>query len=128
MAQTSKEIIDTDVLIDYLRILPKAKNFLDSLQIRCISAVTAMEIIQGSRNQRELETNLLFLGNFNVIKIDGEVSDLAIELMKKYKLKNNLLIPDALIAATAIKSGGELLTKNLKHFKFIKELEVKSPY
>jgi len=48
MAQTSKvknTIIDTSILVDYLRSLPRAEDFLDSLKVRNISVVTAMEII-----------------------------------------------------------------------------------
>jgi len=47
MAKTSKEfLIDTDILVDYLRLYQKAEDFLDSLAVRYISIITSMEIIQ----------------------------------------------------------------------------------
>lgn len=128
MARTSKKLIDTSILVDYLRTLPEAEDFLDSLRVRCISVVTAMEIIQGSRNKKELKINLSFLANFKIIRIDRKTSDVARELMKKYKLKYNLSIPDAFIGATAMDKNKILITKNVKDFQFIKGLEVQSPY
>lgn len=128
MAQTSKEIIDTSVLVDYLRSFPKAKDFLDSFKVRNISAVTAMEIVQGSGNKRELEVNLSFLKKFKILSIDNEISDLAMELMKNYRLKYDLEIPDALIAATTLSKNKTLITKNIKDFKFIKNLKLLTPY
>ena len=129
MAQTSKEfLIDTNILVDYLRFYPKAQEFLDSLRWRYISIISAMEIIQGSRNKRELEIELSFLHNFKVINIDNKISDLALDLMKNYKLKFNLLIPDAFIAATALSRDKILITKNIKDFKFIKGLKFRPPY
>jgi len=50
------------------------------------------------------------------------------ELMKNYRLKYGLEIPDALITATTLNKNKVLITKNIKDFKFIKGLKVKMPY
>ena len=44
------------------------------------------------------------------------------ELMKIYSMSHGLLIPDALIAATAITKNLPLWTFNQKDFKFIDDL------
>ena len=121
-------IIDTSVLVDYLRGLPLAIEFLDSIKLSHISIITWMEIIQGSRNKRDIKINSFFLSNFKVIKIDKQISNLTMDLMKKYKLKYNLLILDAFIAATAVNQNKKLITRNIKDFKFIKRLKIKAPY
>jgi len=45
-----------------------------------------------------------------------------------YSKSHGLLIPDALIAATAIVHGMELATDNLKDFEMLPGLRVRRPY
>ena len=59
MAQTSEptRLIDTDILVDALRGITDAVDFLASLQADSalqISVISAMELIAGCRNAREL--------------------------------------------------------------------------
>ena len=83
-----------------------------------------MELIVGCRNKTELRYLDHFLNSFEVINLNEEISRNAIELLKLYRLSHGLLIPDCIIAATAIVLNAKLLTKNQKHFKFIKELQM----
>ncbi len=129
MARTSQgKIIDTNVLVDYLRNLPQAGDFLNSLDNRAVSSITAMEVIQGSRNKKELEINSTFLSNFEIVEITEDISSKALTLMKNYNLEYDLQVPDALIAATAMNQGKVLATRNKKDFEVIKGLEVYQPY
>lgn len=48
-------IVDTDILIWYLRGNQEAQRFLDSCEPVLLSAVTYMELVQGMRNARELQ-------------------------------------------------------------------------
>jgi predicted nucleic acid-binding protein len=50
------------------------------------------------------------------------------QLMNSFFLSHGLLIPDALIAATALELGLTLCTKNIRHFQMIEGLEVSRPY
>lgn len=127
MAKTSEALLDTSILVDYLRQLPQAVNFLDSLSLPYISVITGMEIIQGSRNKRELENNLAFLKKFRIIEIDSKISKTAMRLLKKYRLKYNAKIPDIFIA-TALSENKILLTRNIKDFYFIDGINIESPY
>ncbi len=48
--------------------------------------------------------------------------------MESYFLSHGLLIPDALIAATALDQALPLYTKNVRHFQMIPLLSVTRPY
>jgi predicted nucleic acid-binding protein len=48
--------------------------------------------------------------------------------MQRFYLSHGLLIPDALIAATALDYGITLYTKNVRHFRMISGLTVVRPY
>ena len=48
-------IIDTDVLIWYMKGNQKARRAINSIESWSISAVNYMELVQGMRNKDELE-------------------------------------------------------------------------
>lgn len=64
---------------------------------------------------------------FAVLPISAAVSDRAIALIRRYRLSHGLLIPDTLIAATALVHDIPLLTKNQRDFRFIADLRL-PPY
>jgi predicted nucleic acid-binding protein len=59
-----------------------------------------------------------------VIEIDSSIKSIAIEIRKTSKIK----LPDAIIAATAIKHNLTLLTRNEKDFVGIIGLELFNPW
>ena len=126
------KLIDTDILIDFSHEIFAAEQFLETLrnsgETLAISAITRMELVEGCRNKRELIEVIEFLGEFELIHLSEQISQKAIELIERYKLSHGLLIPDAIIAATAIMMNSELYSKNARHFKMIKELKVTKPY
>ncbi len=124
---TDMVIIDTDVLIDAGRNVSEAVLCIQQIEDRfsaAISSVTQMELIIGCRNNRELRALERFLERFEIIKLDEDVSDKGVGLLKKYRLSHGLLIADALIAATAIISEQQFVTKNQRDYRFIKNLEL----
>lgn len=121
----SQILIDTDLLIDVARGIQAA---IDRLQTEtqtntlAISTVTQMELIIGCHNTTELQSLEQFLRSFQIVKLSEAISDRAIDLMRTYRLSHGLLIPDALIAATAIVATMPLLSKNQRDYRFIQEL------
>ena len=124
---TNLTIIDTDILIDTPRNKSEAIDYLQNLQASstlAISAVTQMELIVGCTNKADLRKIENFLQQFSIIKIDQDISDRSVELLKFYRLSHGLLIADSLIAATAIVWDYPLATKNQRDYKFIQELNL----
>ena len=83
-----------------------------------------MELIIGCRNKTELRNLEKFLKQFLILKINEQISEKSVELLKQYRLSHGLLIPDSLIAATAIENGENFITKNQKDFRFISEIKL----
>jgi len=99
-----------------------AKKFLESSPE--ISKITLVELIQGCKNKEELRLVEKACYPLHQIKVDIEISEMAIELLRKYNLSHGLLFLDALIAATCIIRKNILVTQNLKDFRFIAGLQV----
>ena len=118
-------LADATVIIDHLRGEEKATLFLEEFN-PYISVVTLAELIQGSQNKEEQTLVLKICASFPGLTISKSISDLSIELMSKFFLSQNLSFLDALIAASALENKLVLVTDNIKHFKFIKELKAVS--
>ena len=116
-------LIDTDVLIWYLRGNPKAKTALSQQPLWDISSISYMELIQGMRGKSELRVLKAHLSRFScrVHHLTDGISNRAIFLMEQLFLNHSLQLADALIAATAIESGLGLLSGNVKHYRPIKK-------
>ncbi len=121
-------MIDSDVLIWYMKGNPKANKVIESLNSFSISVVTYMELVQGMRNKRELTLLRTALRKWNakIFFINEDISAKAMFLVEQHYLSNSLVLADALIASTAISNGVKLLTGNIKHYKVIKNLELES--
>jgi len=120
-------LIDSDILIDAARKDAKAVGFLDRAVLSAnteVSVVSHMELVVGCRNRRELEALDKFMARFTVIALTPGISSCALELLRKYRSSHGLLIPDALIAASALLETEPLATKNRRDFVFIDGLEL----
>lgn len=121
-------LIDTDILIDVLRGDVVAYAYLRRLDTwhdwLAVSVVTQMELIVGCRNKAELRALDNFLARFRIIEIDEYTSHKAVELLKQYRLSHGLLIADAFIAATALRLGCPLASRNQRDYRFIRNLNL----
>ena len=119
-------LCDTNVIIEVLKgrhetIREIERIGLDNLGI---SAVTVMELYFGALSKRELNKIKNNLQSLQIIHVDSEISEVAVDLVEKYSKNFHLQIPDAIIAATALVYEIELFTYNLKDFKFIKDIRL----
>jgi predicted nucleic acid-binding protein len=125
----NKLFIDTDILIDIGR---NEKTAVDRIKhegktsVLYIGSITQMELIVGCRNRDELKELNKFLERFEIIHLTENISNNAIDLLKAYRLSHGLLIPDALIEATAIYFDMPFLSKNQKDYRFIEGLKLQS--
>ncbi len=127
VGQVDMIIVDTDILIDAGRNVNEAINCLQQIEddySLAISSITQMELIIGCRNKNELNSIDKFLNRFEIIQLDEQISDTAVDLLKRYRLSHGLLIADALIAATAIVSDFQFASKNQRDYHFIEDLQL----
>jgi len=122
-----KYLVDTDVLIWYLRGNEQAHALIHSLGEFAISAVTYMELVQGMRNKEELRNLKQTLKQWRVktIFMDQEVSALALFYVEEYFLSHSMQLADALIGATCHTYGLTLCTANDKHYRAMREIEIR---
>jgi len=118
-------IIDSDVLIWYLRGNPRAKNIVENSVPFAISVVTYMELIPGMKNKDEfrLFQKQLQKWNTGILQINQEISSRAMFYIQEYSLSHSMMLADALIAATAVQNSETLLTANDRHYKFIPTID-----
>ncbi len=119
-------LIDTDVLIWYLRGNQKALEILENRKSFSISVITYMELVQGMRDKRELRILRASLREWNahMIYISEEISIKAMFYVEDFFHKQALQAADALIGATAVIHGIPILTANDKHYRVIRDLEL----
>ena len=120
-------VVDTDVLIDAGHGISEAVTCLEQVEQHAklaISSITQMELIVGCRNKTELRSLEHFLSRFQVLGLNEQISDAAVDLLRRYRLSHGLLIADALIAATALSSGIPFVSKNERDYRFIAGLRL----
>lgn len=120
-------MVDSDVLIDVSRGVEMTISILEALSKSSrfvVSAVTQMELVIGCRDRVSLQVTQRFLARFDGLDISAEVSRQAVGLVTRYNLSHGLLMPDALIAASAIVNALPLLSKNQRDFRFIEDLNL----
>lgn len=121
----TKLLLDTNVLIDHLRGDPEATAILRDVEAgrvhASLSVITESEILSHPRltlsQLRQIET---LLAVFPKVAVTSRVARLAAQFRRRYRID----LPDALIAATAAIANATLVTRNLKHFRTVKELHL----
>lgn len=123
-------LIDTDVIIWYMRGNQNALEILEKHKSFTISVVTYMELVQGMRNKKELSSLRKALKSWNtkIIYITEEISSKAMFYVEQHYLSHSVQLADALIGATAVSHGISLLTGNDKHYKIVKEIKLNRFY
>jgi predicted nucleic acid-binding protein len=125
-------LLDTTVLIDLSRGYTQAAEFIDNRHesgfLLAISVVSAMELVVGCRNKTEVTQAEKLIGDFSLLQMTPAISTQAYDWLLSYSKSHGLLIPDALIAATALIHEMELATDNVRDFKMLPGLRVRKPY
>ena len=121
-------LCDTDIFIEAFKNNTLATGSLRRIGFQniALSAVTLMELYFGALNKREFARIKSRLQKLEIINLDQKITETAINVIEKYAKSHGLQIPDALIAATAICRGMQLLTYNVKDFKFVEGIRLYS--
>ncbi|MGA1121313.1 MAG: type II toxin-antitoxin system VapC family toxin [bacterium] len=124
---TKRLLLDTDVLIDFLRGQPQAVQLLEDTDCEFhVSAVSVAELYGGVRDGREREVLDQLMGLLRTIEISTEIARQAGLWRREYGKSHGTGIIDALIAACADASQIPLATLNVKHFPMLPR--VSAPY
>ena len=120
-------LVDTDVLIWYLKGNENAYQVIENSSNFFISVVTYMELVQGMRNKKELNNlrKALHIWNAKMLYISEEISAKAMFYVEQHFLSHSMQLADALIGATAITYGNPVPTGNDKDYRVLKDLEIK---
>jgi predicted nucleic acid-binding protein len=112
--------VDSDILIWHLRGEAKAKRFLKDLARNrdyelWTGAMQRAEILFFARPGEEDLTEDL-MARFDTAPVDAVIVESAASLYRKWHPGHGIDMPDALLAATLLETGGVLFTKNTKHY------------
>jgi predicted nucleic acid-binding protein len=106
-----KALFDTNILIDYLRGIPAAREELGRYGEKAICLVTWMEVLVGASPATERGTRE-FLNRFELVAIDRGIAERAVALRKAHRVK----LPDAIVWASAQVHAMLLVTRDARGF------------
>ncbi len=120
-------LFDTNIFIYLEKQNTNAVKLIEQTRHIEISAITYMELVQGVSNKYKASAvdRLLNAFQIRILEISEDTSIMARTLIRQYAQSHALTMGDALIGATSLSSGIELVTANYKNFRFIDGLVVK---
>lgn len=122
-------VVDTSVLVDYLRGHQPAAALLERERAAAplhASEMTRLEILAGMRPTEEEGTRSLLL-TLIWHPVDSQVAEEAGALGRRWLPSHRSIDgADLAVAATAIRTGARLLTRNVRHFPMFADL--RAPY
>lgn len=122
-------LVDTDVLIDFLRGLEEARAFIAGLpRDAAVSAITVAELHVGVREGDERRTLDAMLDTFRILPLEDATARAGGLLRRDYGKSHGVGLNDALIAATAQEQGLTLATLNVKHYPMLPAERLLQPY
>jgi predicted nucleic acid-binding protein len=117
-------LVDTDVLIDFLRGNDKAITFIDDFSPHIIlSPIVVAELYAGVKGTNELSVLDNFVSLFRIVPIDSDIVKSGGLYKRDFGRSHGVRLADAILAATADKENAELKTLNVKHYPMIKGLK-----
>jgi predicted nucleic acid-binding protein len=122
-------LVDTDILIDYLKRIKPARDIFSATSIEIYCSILSKKelLIKPGLSSTEKKKINEILSNIKVLKIDNDINNKYMMLLDKYET-HAASTPDYIIAATAWAKNLPLLTRNTKHFKHIKEIKLAPAY
>jgi predicted nucleic acid-binding protein len=124
---TKRLLIDTDVIIEYLRGREQAIRYVESLEGELyVCAITIAELYSGVKGADEESVLERFLSAFEVIPLDQQLARLGGLCRRSHQPAHGTGLADAIVAMSAKSVGAVLVTFNKRHYPMIDDLEV--PY
>ena len=122
-----KILVDTDIVIDFLRGVDKAVSYIKSHSEEIVlSVITVAELYAGVKEGDEHHKLDEFIDLFPVFALTTEIAKTGGLHKRDYFKSHGVGLADGLIAATAETNDAELKTLNVKHYPMLKGLRL--PY
>jgi hypothetical protein len=116
-------LVDTDVLIDFLRGSDKAISFIQKFSSQIIlSPIVVAELYAGVKGANELSILDNFVSHFRVAPITKDIARAGGLYKRDFGKSHGVGLADAILAATVEKEKAELKTLNVKHYPMIRGL------
>jgi len=120
-------LVDTDVLIDFLRGYEEAMSLVAVNSERIVvSSIVVAELYAGVRGGADgVEQGVLerLLGLFRVVPVSSGIARLGGLYKRDYGKSHGVGLADAIVAATATVEDAELMTLNVKHYPMFSGIE-----
>ena len=117
-------LVDTDVMVDYLRGHGQAIDFLKQHTEKVIlPAIVVAELYAGVKGQAEQAALDDVVSLFRVVPITAEIAKAAGLLKRDFGRSHGVGLADAILAATARAEDADLTTLNVKHYPMVPGLE-----
>jgi len=120
-------LFDTDIFIWVQRGNEKAARVVNRSRQRYLSVFSYMELLQSAKDGEQLRRthDFILAFDFVVLPLTDNIGHRALIYLEEYTLSHGLRAGDAIIAATAAENKMVLISSNAKHFRPIKELNLK---
>lgn len=125
-------VLDTDVLVDFLRDAEPvagriAAALADGVPL-VTTAITRFELLAGAKDARQSEAVRSLLDALPTLALDEPAADRAAEVRKELESDGSGVgMADSLIAGIVLVRGGELWSRNVRHFGRVPGLRVSTP-
>lgn len=117
-------LVDTDVLIDFLRGNAKAVAFFNEFSNRIVlSPIVVAELYAGVKGIAELAVLENFVSLFRVVPLTAEIAKIGGLYKRDFGKSHGVGLADAILAATAEAENATLKTLNVKHYPMLSGLE-----
>ena len=117
-------LVDTDVMVDYLRGYDPAVALVRKHADRIIlSSIVIAELYAGVKGDREQAILDDLVSLFGVIAVTVEIARAAGLFRRDYGKSHGVGLADAILAATAQWATADLCTLNVRHYPMMKGLK-----
>jgi hypothetical protein len=116
-------LLDTDILVDFLRGHSKSIAFVKANSARVIlSTIVVAELYAGVKGDAEQAVLNDFVSLFRIVPVSVNIAKAGGLYKRDYGQSHGVGLADAILAATAEAEDAELKTLNIKHYPMLKGL------
>ena len=116
-------LVDTDVLVDFLRGYSKAVAFINRHSARIVlSSIVVAELYAGVKGDAEESALDSLISLFPVVPVTTRIARAGGLYKRDYGKSHGVGLADAILTATAEAEDADLKTFNVKHYPMLKGL------